>query len=148
MMNTLNSIIRGRDTYSINQDMTVLEAARYMAEKQVGAVAVLDGDRVVGVFSERDLMTRVVVAGRKADQTRISEVMTRNIVTGGPEESHEEGLRRMKQANCRHLPIVQDGRLLGFISLRDLLQIEIEEKDEEIKFMNDYIHSVPPDVGH
>jgi CBS domain-containing protein len=148
MMNNLNSIIRGRETYTISKDMTVLEAARYMAEKQVGAVAVLDGDRVVGVFSERDLMTRVVVTGRAADQTYISEVMTREIVTGKPEESYEEGLRRMQQAKCRHLPIVEDGRLLGFISLRDLLQIEIDEKDEEIKFMNDYIHSVPPVAGH
>ena len=147
-MNKLDAIIRGRETYTISQDMTVIEAARYMAEKHVGAVPVLDGERVVGVFSERDLMTRVIVAGRAADRTRVSEVMTREIVTGQPEESCEEGMRRMRQAKCRHLPVCRDGRLLGFISLRDLLQGKIEEKDEEIKFMSEYLHSVPAASGH
>jgi len=143
-MNKLYSIVRERETYSLNQNWTVLEAARYMAEKHIGAAAVLDGDRVVGVFSERDLMTRVVVPGRPADQTRVAEVMTREIVVGSPEESYEDGLQRMQQAKCRHLPIVEDGRFLGFISLRDLLQVELQEKDEELKHMNDYIHFVPP----
>ena len=147
-MNRLYSIVREREAYTLNQNWTVLEAARYMAEKRIGAAAVLDGDCVVGVFSERDLMTRVVVPGRQADQTRVAEVMTREIVIGHPEESYEQGLQRMQQAKCRHLPIVEDGRFLGFISLRDLLQVEIEEKDEELKHMNDYIHSVPAVAGH
>lgn len=142
-MNNLNSIIHGRATYTLNKDMTVLEAAQYMAEKRVGAVPVVDGDLLVGVFSERDLMTRVVVAGRAADQTYVSEVMTRNLVVGCPEESYEEGKRRMQQAKCRHLAIVQEGRLLGFISLRDLMQVEIDEKSEELKLMNEYIAGVP-----
>ena len=68
-MNTLHSIVRGRPLYSINQHWTVLEAAQYMADKKIGAAAVVDGDRCVGVFSERDLMTRVVVAGRSAALT-------------------------------------------------------------------------------
>ncbi len=147
-MNKLGSIIRGREVYTLNPNWTVLEAARYMAERRIGAAAVLDGDRVVGVFSERDLMTRVVVAGRDASQTSVSEVMTRDIVVGHPEHTYEEGIALMQKARCRHLPIVQEGRLLGFISLRDLLQGEIEEKDEEIKFMNAYLHSVPPVVGN
>jgi CBS domain-containing protein len=142
-MNKLLSIIRGRETYTLKHHWTVLEAARYMAEKCIGAAAVLDGDRVVGVFSERDLMTRVVVPGRRADQTRVTEVMTSEIVMGHPADSYEEGLRRMQQAKCRHLPVVEDGRLLGFVSLRDLLEIEIEEKEEELKHITDYIHSAP-----
>jgi CBS domain-containing protein len=146
-MNRLNSIIQGREIYSLKQDWTVLEAARYMAEKRIGAAPVLDGERVVGVFSERDLMTRVVVAGRNAHQTCVSDVMTRNIVTASPDDSYEEGVKRMQQAKCRHLPVVKDGRFLGFISLRDLLQVEIEEQAEEIKHMNEYIHSVPSAVS-
>lgn len=140
-MNTLHSIVSGRPLYSIQQNWTVLEAARYMAEKKIGAAAVVDGDRVVGVFSERDLMTRVVVAGRMTEQTLVSEVMTREVVACAPEESHEEGLRQMQQAKCRHLPIVEEGRLLGFVSLRDLMQIEIEEKDEELRHINAYVQS-------
>ncbi len=146
-MNKLHSIIRGRDVYALNHDWTALEAARYMAEKRVGAAAVLDGDQVVGVFSERDLMTRVVVAGRTASDTLLSEVMTRDIVTGSPDDTEAEGIRKMQQARCRHLPVIQDGRLLGFISMRDLLQVEIEERDEEIKLMNEYLHSIPAVVG-
>src|SRR5437867_3257912 len=102
-MNTLHSIVRGRPLYFIEQNWTVLEAARYMTEKNIGAAAVVDGDRVVGIFSERDLMTRVVVAGRKAEQACVSDVMTREVVACAPEETPEEGLRRMKQAKCRHL---------------------------------------------
>ena len=79
-MNTLHSIVRGRPLYSLHQHWTVLEAARYMTEKKIGAAAVVDGNRVVGVFSERDLMTRVVVAGRQADQLCVSDVMTREVV--------------------------------------------------------------------
>lgn len=141
-MNTLRSIVQGRPTYSINQYWTVLEAARYMAEKQIGAVAVLDGDRVVGIFSERDLMMRVVAAELPAEGTLVADVMTREVVAGAPEESCEDGLRRMRQARCRHLPVVEGGQLIGFISLRDLLQIEVAERDEEIRQMNAYVHSI------
>ncbi len=147
-MDTLNSIIRGRKTWTITPDMTVLEAADFMAGKRIGAVPVVDGDRLIGIFSERDLMTRVVVAGRAPVETRVSEVMTRNVVIGNPNESCVEGMRRMQQARCRHLPIVMDGKLLGLVSLRDLLQLEIEEKNEEIRFMNEYIHSMPSAYGH
>jgi CBS domain-containing protein len=142
-MNTLHSIIRGREAWTISPNMTVLEAAEFMVGKRIGAAPVVEDDQLLGVFSERDLMTRVLVAGRAPDQTLISEVMTRNVITGHPEESYAEGMRRMHQARCRHLPIVQDGRLLGFVSMRDLLQTEIEEKNEEIRFMNEYLHSMP-----
>ena len=145
-MNKLHSIIRGREVFSIKHDWTVIEAARYMSEKRVGAAAVLDGDQVVGVFSERDLLARVVVAGKPADKTLVSEVMTRDVVVGHPDDTLEEGLLKMQQAKCRHLPIIRDGRLLNFISMRDLLQVEIEERDEEIKLMNEYLHSVPASI--
>jgi len=142
-MSTLNSIIYGRPTYTIDKDMTVLEAIQYMTDKRVGAVAVIDGSRLVGVFSERDLMTRVVVAGRDADKTYVSEVMSRDVTYGHPDETYEEGMARMQRAKCRHLPIVKDGGLLGFISLRDLMQVDIDKKTEEIKLMNEYIHFMP-----
>lgn len=142
-MNRLHSIIGERHVFAIDHNWTVLEAARYMADKRVGAAAVLDGGRVVGVFSERDLMTRVVVAGRSPTNTMVSEVMTRDIVVGYPNDTEEEAMRKMQQAKCRHLPVIQEGLLLGFISMRDLLQVEIEERDQEIKMMNEYLHSTP-----
>lgn len=142
-MNRLHSIIRNREAFSINYNWTVLEAAQYMTDKLVGAVAVLNGQRVVGIFSERDLMTRVVAAGRSPESTMVSEVMTRDFVIGYPNDTEEEGVRKMQQARCRHLPVIQDEILLGFISMRDLLQVEIEERNQEIKLMNEYLHSTP-----
>lgn len=142
-MNTLHSIVRGRETWTINPQMTVLEAAEFMAAKRIGAAPVVEGNRLIGIFSERDLMTRVVVAGRAPAETRIAEVMTCEVVTCHPGEDHAEAMRRMQQARCRHLPVIEDGQLLGFVSLRDLLQNEIEEKNEELRFMNEYLHSMP-----
>ena len=73
--------------------------------------------------------------------------MTCDIVVSAPHDTLEEGLRKMQQAKCRHLPVVRDSQLLGFISLRDLLQVEIEEKVEENRFLNEYIHSLPASAG-
>jgi CBS domain-containing protein len=142
-MNKLDSIIRGRDIFAIHHNWTVLRAAQFLAEKGVGAAAVLNGERVVGIFSERDLMVHVVVVGRSPASTLVSEVMTRNFVACSPSDTEDEALRKMQQAQCRHLPVIQEGRLLGFISIRDLLQAEVEEQGQEIKLMNEYLHSTP-----
>jgi CBS domain-containing protein len=109
-------------------------------------VVVLDGIRLVGVLSERDIMGRVVAKGLDPDQARVGDVMTREIVVAKPDESHDDGLRKMKQAGCRHLPVVEGDRYVGMVSLRDLLQVDLTEKDEEIRWLNAYIHYVPP--GH
>ena len=110
----------------------------------MGAVAALDGDRLAGVISERDIMGRVVAAGLDLDQTRVRDVMTRDLVVAHVDDSHEDGLRKMKQAGCRHLPVVEGDRLIGMVSQRDLLQIDLSEKDEEIRWLNAYIHFIPP----
>jgi predicted transcriptional regulator len=85
-----------------------------------------------------------VAAGRDLDQTRVRDVMTRDLVVARVGDSHEDGLRMMKQAGCRHLPVVEDDRLVGMVSQRDLLQIDLSEKDEEIRWLNAYIHFIPP----
>lgn len=144
-MTSIRAFIEGKPVYSVRPDLNVLQVARYMCEKRVGAVVVLDGERPVGVFSERDLMERVVTRGRDPGAVRVDEVMTRDIVTASPDDSPVDCMRKMQARGCRHLPIVEGGRLRTMISLRDLLKVEIDEKDEEIKWMNAYIHDVPPD---
>jgi CBS domain-containing protein len=144
MKRTIGSIVEGRDTYHLDGGDSVRDASRYMTERRVGAVAVLDGDRLSGIVSERDIMGRVVAAGRDLDQTRVGDVMTRELVVAHAADTHEDGLRMMKQAGCRHLPVVEGDRLIGMISQRDLLQIDISEKDEEIRWLNAYIHFIPP----
>ncbi len=88
-------------------------------------------------------MGRVVARGLDPDKVRTSEVMTRELVVTAVHESHEDGLRKMKQAGCRHLPVVEGDRLVGMVSQRDLLQIDLSEKDEEIRWLNAY-HYTPP----
>ena len=143
-MSTIESIVLGRETYFVTVERTVREVARYMTDRRVGAVCVLEGTRLVGVVSERDIMSRVVARNLDLDRLSAGEVMTRDLVVGEAGDSHEEGLRKMKQAGCRHLPVVKDGQLVGMVSQRDLLQVDLTAKDEEIRWLNAYIHLIPP----
>jgi CBS domain-containing protein len=144
-MKTIGALVAGRtELYHIGADQSVREAARYMTERRVGAVSVLEGTRLVGVISERDIMARVVAGGLDLDATKVADVMTKDIVVGQADDSHEDGLRKMKQAGCRHLPVVEGDHLVGMVSQRDLLQVDLTEKDEEIRWLNAYIHFIPP----
>jgi len=142
MEQPIKNLING-EIFFAQKDRTVLDVARYMSEKKIGALPVLDGDRVAGIFSERDLMTRVVVKNLDPGEIKVEEVMTKELVVGYPDESYEECIKKMQQNNCRHLPIVSENRLVGFVSLRDLLQVEIINKDEELGMLNAYVHQVP-----
>jgi FOG: CBS domain len=143
-MKNARDLIAGQDLHVISEQETVYDAARLMAEKRIGAVPVVDGDRVVGIFSERDIMNRVVAKNLNPQKTIVEQVMTKDLIVGSPEEDIEQILYRMKQSNIRHLPIVQSGKLVGILSLRDLLQADLNEKDQEIKIMTAYIHYIPP----
>ncbi|PYQ20719.1 MAG: IMP dehydrogenase [Acidobacteria bacterium] len=146
-MKTVGTLVAGREVYHVRVEHTVREAARYMSDRRVGAVAVLEGDRLAGVLSERDIMSRVVARALDPDTVKVGEVMTRELVVASASESNEDGVRKMKQAGCRHLPVIQGDRFLGMVSLRDLLQVDLSEKDEEIRLLNAYIHYVPPGTG-
>jgi CBS domain-containing protein len=142
-MTKIGAIVSGREAYGVTKRETVRGAARYMADRRVGAVAVLDGSRLVGILSERDVMTRVVAAGLDPDATAVEAVMTRELLVTGPAASYAEGLREMRAAGCRHLPVIDGERFLGMVAQRDLLQIDLDEKSEEIRWLNAYIHDVP-----
>lgn len=143
-MKKTGDILTSREIYFARVGQTVLEVAKYMGERNVGAVVVLEADRLVGIFSERDLLKRVVLCGLDPGKTKVEEVMTRELVTADAEDSYENCLRKMKQLNVRHLPIIKGGQLLGLVSLRDLLIVDLDEKDHELKMMTAYIHYVPP----
>ena len=143
-MKNLGALVEGREIYHVRVDQTVREVARYMTDRRVGAVPVLEGTRLAGILSERDIMSRVVAPGRDPDTVKAGEIMTRDLVVAGPDDPYEDGVRKMKQAGCRHLPVVEKDRFLGVVSLRDLLQVDLSEKDEEIRWLNAYIHFIPP----
>ena len=120
-MSTINDIIKDRRVFSTAAESTVLEAARFMMEHSIGALPVVRDGELVGIISERDVMNRVVAAGRLPGQTKVAEVMTSNPRSVSPEESVEECLFLMKEFGFRHLPVCNDKQLKGLISLRDLL---------------------------
>ncbi len=143
-MMKVGEIVENREVYFVRVGQPVLEVGRYMTNHNIGAVVVLDGDRLAGIFSERDLLNRVLVGGLDPAHTPVESVMTRDLVIAGADESYEDCLRKMNQLNVRHLPIVRDDRLLGLVSLRDLLMVDRDEKDHELRMMSAYIHFVPP----
>ncbi len=143
----------GRELYFVRADHSVLEVARYMAQRNIGGVAVLEkqtdgSERLAGVFTERDLMMRVMARGQDPSATLVHKVMTPNPVVVDENEDVGNCLRVMRQANCRHLPVVAGGRLVGMISLRDLLELELADRSDEADMMRSYIHSVPPGTEH
>jgi CBS domain-containing protein len=119
-----------------------------MADKNIGAVAVLEGTRLVGIFSERDVITRVMARELSPTATPVEKVMTKDLIVAAGNETEESCLRKMKAANCRHLPVVDGGLLVGLISLRDLLQVELSERDEKLEFLTSYLFHLPPDADH
>jgi CBS domain-containing protein len=138
-MMPVGELVRNRPVLAVQTTATVQEVVEFMGRKNIGAVPVMEGHRLAGVFSERDVINRIVV--RKADPlvTRVEEVMTKDVVTADAADSVERCLLRMKDAGCRHLPILEDGRLVGMISLRDLLQMEITEREDRIEFLHLYL---------
>jgi CBS domain-containing protein len=137
-------LISGQDLSVILKTETVFDAAKLMTDRRIGALPVLEGERVVGIFSERDVMNRVVARNLNPHQTTVEQVMTKDLIVAEPDEDIEAIITRMKQSNIRHLPIVENGKLLGLLSIRDLLWADLIEKDAEIKIMTAYIHYIPP----
>lgn len=118
---------------------TVRTVARRMAEKNIGAAPVLDDGRLVGIFTERDLMMRVVARDQNPDKTPVEAVMTKQVVTADPDETIDECIQKMQSIHCRHLPVVDQGKLLGILSLRDVLQVEFVEKSEKVDLLNELV---------
>ena len=145
-MTTIGKLIGSRPVFAVQHTAVVLDAVRYMVEKNVGAIAVLDGSRLVGIFSERDVITRVVAKLLDPRTTQVDQVMTKNLVVAEAEENEESCLRKMKAANCRHLPDVSGENVAGMISLRDLLQVELSERDEKLEYLSNYLFHLSPDA--
>lgn len=130
-MSTLRDLVKDRKVYSINADGTVLEAARFMMEHNIGALPVLRNGELAGIFSERDIMNRVVAVGRTPGHTAVSEVMTANPRAVNLDETIEECLFIMHEFGFRHLPIVDGKELKGLVSLRDIVLRQAAELDRQ-----------------
>jgi len=137
----IKDVIRDREPYSIKATATVMEAAEFMACRRIGAVCVLDEDnRLIGVFSERDLLNRVVVPKRDPATLQLSEVTSELRAVIRCDETPHQALDRMDEIGSRHLPVVDgDDQWVGMLSMRDLLRVEVSEQGDELKLLHDYI---------
>jgi len=136
-------LIKNQETYQADIGQTVLETVRAMVERNIGAVPVLDNGQLVGIFSERDLMKRVVAEGRDPRTTSLAEVMTDDPLTISLNEELGNCMSVMRRNNFRHLPVCHEGKLVAMVSLRDILLQDLTDKDDEVRMMRAYIHSVP-----
>jgi CBS domain-containing protein len=142
-MRKLREIMRAGFLFMVQRDATVREAVQVMTDNNVGIVLVLEGERLVGVFSERDVVRRVVDRGLDPDRTPVGDVMTTEIVVGDPEEDYQSAMRKMDQASIRHLLVVKGAEMLSMISIRDLIRVDVQDKGEEIRFLREYLYQVP-----
>ncbi len=140
-MATIYDLVRGHEIYRGDVNQTVMDAASRMVEHNIGAIPVLREGRLAGMFSERDLMKRVVVEGRDPHTTRVGDVMSSNPLVVTPNEDLDACLLLMREHGFRHLPICDGDRLVGVVSLRDILMHDLDEKDGEVKAMRAYIQT-------
>ncbi len=140
-MNTVRHIlqVKGYDVWSTTPRMTVYDALRMMADKNVGALLVMEGEKVVGIFSERDYARKVVLLGRSSKETLVSEIMTSKLITIHPDQTIEEAMELMTNKRVRHLPVIENDHLLGMISIGDVLREIIYVQLITIRQMEDKI---------
>jgi CBS domain-containing protein len=134
---------KGGAAWSVGPDAMVYEALQILAEKDVGALLVLDGGRLVGMLSERDYARKVFLKGKSSLNTPVREIMTGRVHTVSPDRTIEECMALMTVHRTRHLPVLEGGRLVGLISIGDVVKASLEEKDFLIKQLENYITGSP-----
>jgi len=142
-MKAIAEIIEGHPLIHANPSDKVRDVARMMTDRNVGAIAVLDAGRLVGLFSERDIMSRVVAGGLDPDATAVSQVMTKELVVADAADSVPEALQKMNDCKCRHLPVIRSGHLIGMLSIRDLLQVDDEANRQRASFLKELVTYSP-----
>ena len=131
---------KGHDVWSIGPEASVYDAIEMMADKEVGALTIVDGDSLVGVVTERDYARKVILQGRSSKDTKIKDIMTSRVAYASPEQSVEECMGMMTEKRIRHLPVMDGDKLLGIISIGDLVKAIIEEQQHVIEQLEQYIN--------
>ena len=146
-MKTVRQLLqsKGNDIWSVSPGTSVLDALKLMAEKNIGALLVLESGRLVGIFSERDYARKVILRGKASRSTRVREIMSRKVVYVRPEQGTEECMGIMTQKRIRHLPVMEGGDLAGMISIGDVVKSIISEQEFTIRQLERYISGGPTD---
>ena len=140
-MESIKDILKGREVFTIQSGSSIKDAVNYMASKGVGVVPVMKDEKLIGVFSERDLVKRVIAKDKDLFLTLVNDVMSTNLIIGKIDEPNESVLAKMKEAKTRHILIVDNEKLVGVLSLRDLLEIDLNQCKTTVEVLNNYIYS-------
>lgn len=140
-MKTVRQLLRikGTDVWCIPPEATVLDAIKLMAEREIGALIVTEHDSVVGMLSERDYARKVLLKGRSSRDTPIRDIMTTNVIFAEPDQDVDHCMTVMTEKRVRHLPVLEEGRLIGIVSIGDLVKSIISEQQETIEQLENYI---------
>src|SRR5690349_11779482 len=141
-MKTVAELLRSkpaRNIVKVRPEQSVLEAIKVLAQEDIGAAIVMTGDRLAGIFSERDYTRKVILKGRSSDSTRVEEIMTPNVIVVSPRTRTRECMALMSEKNIRHLPVVDEGRVVGMVSIRDIVSDIIADQDFTIEQLEHYI---------
>jgi len=130
---------KGSNVISISPDASVLDAIRLMADKGIGSLVVMTGDELLGIVTERDYARKVIIKGRASESTPVVDIMTSKVLTTAPGETVDQCMQMMTNKKCRHLPVIEDGKVVAMISIGDLVQAIIADQKEEIEHLEHYI---------
>lgn len=140
-MENIKEILHNREIYTVIKGTSIKDAVYYMAEKKVGLVPVMDEGKLIGVFSERDLVRRVIAQNKSLEGTKVEDVMSTNLLIADVSEASESVLAKMKEANTRHILIIENDKLVGVLAMRDLLELDLSAAKRTVEVLNNYIYS-------
>lgn len=140
-MENIKEILAQRELYTVTKEATIKDVVFYMAEKGVGLVPILDSGKLVGVFSERDLVKRVIAKNKSLDETKVEDVMSTKLIVADVNEANESLLAKMKEANTRHILVIENEKLVGVLAMRDLLELDLSAAKMTVEVLNNYIYS-------
>jgi CBS domain-containing protein len=140
-MENIKDLLANRELYTVTKGTTIKDTVFYMAEKGVGLIPIMDEGKLVGVFSERDLVKRVIAKNRSLDETKVEDVMSTKLIIADVNKANESVLAKMKEAKTRHILIIENEKLIGVLSMRDLLELDLSACKMTVEVLNNYIYS-------
>ncbi|MCW8803254.1 MAG: CBS domain-containing protein [Ignavibacteriaceae bacterium] len=140
-MENIKELLANREIYTVTKGTSIKDAVFYMADRGVGLIPIMDDGKLVGVFSERDLVKRVIAKNKSLVDTKVEDVMSSNLIVAHTDEANESVLAKMKEAKIRHILIIENEKLIGVLSMRDLLELDLSVCKTTVEVLNNYIYS-------